>query len=139
MTPEPEAILAQARARGVDVFLTEAGGLELLSAGAPPPDIVTLIKAAKPEIVSRLAMEARMIDRWVANHLIDWDPNSCLHCRQRILVGQQWIDVVNEDERRARFHKECLPAWRAEQEIAARRTIGLPQQTHGKESGHARE
>ena len=78
-----EGILAQARARGVDVVLTEAGGLELLSAGAPPPDIVTLIKRAKPEVVSRLAMERRMVDRWVNDHLIDWDPNHCLHCRQR--------------------------------------------------------
>jgi NAD(P)H-dependent flavin oxidoreductase YrpB (nitropropane dioxygenase family) len=56
-----EEILAKARADGVDVVLTTAGdGLELLSAGDPPPNIVALLKDAKTEVVSRLQMERRM-------------------------------------------------------------------------------
>jgi hypothetical protein len=126
-----EQILAQAHAKGVDVVLTAPGdGLELLSAGEPPPHIVALLKDAKTEIISRLQMERRMINHWVADTLIDWPQDSCLQCRERILVGRAWIDVTNGDAR-ARFHRECEPAWRAEREALARKTIGLrpqPQQ-----------
>jgi hypothetical protein len=118
-------ILAMAKANGVDVALTATGdGLELLSAGDPPTDIVALLKDAKTEIISRLQMERRMINHWVADTLIDWPQESCLGCRKRILVGQDWIDVTNGDAR-ARFHRECEPVWRAEREALARKTIGL--------------
>jgi hypothetical protein len=120
-----EEILAKARADGIDVVLAAPGdGLELLSAGDPPPDIVALLKDAKTEVVSRLQMERRMINHWVADTLIDWPQDSCLQCRKRILVGQAWIDVTNGDAR-ARFHRECEPAWRADRETLARKTIGL--------------
>ncbi len=120
-----EEILAVAKTNGVDVAVTASGdGLELLSAGDPPPDIVSLLKDAKTEIISRLQMERRMINHWVADTLIDWPQDSCLQCRKRILVGQAWIDVTNGDAR-ARFHRECEPAWRADRETLARKTIGL--------------
>jgi hypothetical protein len=120
-----EEILAKASADGVDVVLSGAGdGLELLSAGDPPPDIVALLKDAKTEVISRLQMERRMINHWVADTLIDWPQDSCLKCRKRILVGQAWIDVANGDAR-ARFHRECEPVWRADRETLARKTIGL--------------
>jgi hypothetical protein len=130
-----EEILAMARASGVDVALTATGdGLELLSAGEPPPEIVAVLKGAKTEIVSRLQMERRMINHWVAGTLVDWRQDSCLQCRKRILVGQDWIDVTNGDAR-ARFHRECQPKWRAEREMLARKTIGLipelKERTHG--------
>jgi hypothetical protein len=91
----------------------------------PPPDIVALLKDAKTEIIARLQMERRMINHWVAAHLIDWPREHCLGCRKRVLVGQDWIDVTN-GEARARFHQACHRAWLAEQEVLARRTIGLP-------------
>lgn len=121
-----EEILAMALANGVAVALTATGDrLELLSAGDPPPDIVALLKDAKAEITARLQMEHRMINHWIAAHLIDWPQESCLGCRKRVLVGQDWIDVTN-GEARARFHQACHRAWLAEQEVLARRTIGLP-------------
>jgi hypothetical protein len=120
-----EEIFAMARASGVDVALTATDdGLELLSAGEPPPEIVAVLKGAKTEIVSRLQMERRMINHWVAGTLIDWPQDSCLKCRRRILVAQDWIDVTNGDAR-ARFHRDCEPVWRAEREALARKTIGL--------------
>jgi hypothetical protein len=126
-----EEILAVAKINGVDVAVTASGdGLELLSAGDPPPDIVALLKDSKTEIIARLRMERRMINHWVAGTLIDWPQDSCLKCRDRILVGQAWTDVTNGDAR-ARFHKDCEPVWRAEREALARKTIGLrpqPQQ-----------
>jgi hypothetical protein len=45
-------------------------GLELLSAGDLPPDIVALLKDAKVEIIACLSMERRMINHWVAADLI---------------------------------------------------------------------
>jgi hypothetical protein len=120
-----EEILAGAKAEGVDVALTAGGdGLELLTSGDPPPHIVALLTDAKAEIISRLQMERRMINHWVADTLIDWPQDSCLQCRKRVLVGQAWIDVTNGDAR-ARFHRECEPAWRAARETFARKTIGL--------------
>jgi hypothetical protein len=121
-----EEILAGAKAEGVDVALTAGGdGLELLTSGDPPPHIVALLTDAKTEIISRLKMERRMINHWVADTLIDWPQDSCLQCRKRILVGQAWTDVTNGDAR-ARFHKDCEPVWRAERETLACKTIGLP-------------
>jgi hypothetical protein len=85
---------------------------------------------AKPQPAVALAddspaqMERRMIDRWVSDHLINWPPDNCLHCRQRVLPGQDWIDVANGTAR-ARFHRECERKWRGEQETLARQTIGL--------------
>jgi hypothetical protein len=120
-----EEILAVAKTNGVHVAVTASGdGLELLSAGDPPPDIVALLRDAKTEVISRLQMERRMINHWVADTLIDWPQDSCLKCRNPIIAGQKWIDVTNGDAR-ARFHKDCEPVWRAEREALARRTIGL--------------
>jgi hypothetical protein len=50
-----------------------------------------------------------MINRWVAN---------------QIVVGQKWVELVCNNNR-ARFHSDCGPVWRAEQEVAARRALGL--------------
>lgn len=120
-----EEILTRAKAGDVDVALTATGdGLELLSAGDPASDIVALLKDAKAEVISRLQMERRMINHWIAAHLIDWPKEYCLGCRKRVLVGQEWIDVTNGDAR-ARFHQECHRVWLAEQEALARGTIGL--------------
>jgi hypothetical protein len=122
----PKEILARASANGINVALTATGdGLELLSVGDPPPDIIAILKGTKTEIISELQMERRMINRWVAAHLIEWPREHCLGCRERVLVGQEWLDVTNGDER-ARFHTECHRVWLAEQEALARRTIGLP-------------
>jgi hypothetical protein len=120
-----EEILIKAKARDVEVALTATGdALELLSAGDPPADIVTLLKDAKTEIISRLHMERRTINHWVAAHLIEWPREHCLGCRQPVVVGQEWIDVTN-GEARARFHQECHRVWLADQEGLARKTIGL--------------
>jgi hypothetical protein len=118
-------ILAAAKAGGIDVALTATSdGLELLSVGEPSPDIIALLKGAKTEIISDLQMERRMINHWVAAHLIEWPREHCLGCRQPVVVGQEWIDVTNGDAR-ARFHQECHRVWLADQEALARRTIGL--------------
>ena len=45
-------------------------------------------------------------------------------CCQPIIAGQDWQEVSN-GETRARFHRICHAEWRAEQEAAARRALGL--------------
>jgi hypothetical protein len=121
----PADIVEQARQRGVSLTLNAAGtGLSLSADGDPPDEIVELIRAHKPDIVAHLQTERRRINRWIADKLIAWPQSHCLHCRLPVIVGQTWIDVTN-GEARARFHQECHPKWLAQQEIAARRAIGL--------------
>jgi hypothetical protein len=64
------------------------------------------------------------IARWVAWRIITWPPDNCLHSRRPIVFGAKWVELVNDDDR-CRFHAECLPAWRLQQETAACRALGL--------------
>ena len=118
-------ILAAAAARGFLVSLNSTGdGLILWPGDDPPSDLVALLKAAKPQIVAALQAERGRINRWIADRLIDWPPESCLHCRKPIIVGQPWTIVGNGDCT-ARFHEPCHAEWLEVQEAAARRALGL--------------
>jgi hypothetical protein len=66
--------------------------------------------------------ERVMIDRWVANQIVDWPSSYCFGCKLPIIIGQKWRELVCDDNR-ARFHSGCEPVWRAEQEVAARRAL----------------
>ena len=122
----PADIIEKARQRGVSLTLNAAGtGLLLSADGDLPDEIVELAKAYKPDIVAHLQAERGRINHWIANQIIDWPPSSCLHCRKAIIPGQQWIDVASGDVT-ARFHGPCHPQWLEQQEIAARRALGLP-------------
>ena len=82
--------------------------------------------ASAPAVNETLTpIDLARIARWVAAKIIPYPPDRCLHCRRPIIVGQKWLELVN-DNSRARFHADCIPAWRAEQEIAARGVLGLP-------------
>jgi hypothetical protein len=118
-------ILAKAQARGVEVGLTPVGdGLRIWSDGDPPADLVELLKCAKPQIVAALKAERGRINHWIANQVIDWPPTSCLNCRKPIIASQRWVEVAS-GEAVARFHQDCHGDWRAQQEVAARRALGL--------------
>jgi hypothetical protein len=118
-------ILNEVAARGFRVGLNSTGeGLILWPGHDPPADLVNLIRGAKPEIVAHLQTECRRINHWIANQIIDWPLSSCLHCRKAIIPGQQWVDVASGDVT-ARFHEPCHPQWLAQQEVAARKAIGL--------------
>jgi hypothetical protein len=121
----PADIVEKARRCGVTVTLTDAGtGLSLWADGDPPADLVELIKAAKPDIVAHLQAERGRINHWIADQLIDWPPSHCLHCRKPIIVGQAWT-VISNGEVSARFHQGCHDEWLEQQEVAARRAMGL--------------
>ena len=121
----PAEILAVAAARGFRVGLNRTGdGLILWPGDDPPTDLVDLVRSAKPHIVAILQAERGRINRWIANQLIDWPPNSCLHCRKPIVPGQLWPAVSN-GEVTARFHRDCHGTWLARQEVAARQAMGL--------------
>ena len=71
--------------------------------------------------------EARVrarIARWVTARIVNYPPDKCLHCRKPIIYGAKWVELVSDNER-ARFHLDCLPVWRTQQEVAARRAMGL--------------
>jgi hypothetical protein len=63
-----------------------------------------------------------MINRSVANQIVDWPTSHCFGCKLPTIVGQKWLELVSDDNR-ARFHCDCEPVWRIEQEVAARRSL----------------
>ena len=117
-------ILAQAGTRGFQISLNSSGDGLILWPDDPPADLVDLVRGAKPQIVAVLQNERGRINRWIADRLIDWPPESCLHCRKPIIVGQPWT-VVSNGEVTARFHEPCHGEWLAQQEVAARMALGL--------------
>jgi hypothetical protein len=121
-----DEILAEAATRGFRVTLNSTGdGLILWPGDDPPADVVNLVRGAKPQIVAHLQTERGRINHWIADQLIDWPPSHCLHCRKPIVVGQTWTAVANGLVE-ARFHEDCHGAWLEQQEVAARKAIGLP-------------
>jgi hypothetical protein len=120
----PAEIIAEAASRGFQVSLNPSGDGLILWPDDPPPDLVDLIRSAKPQIVAVLQAERGRVNHWIADHLIDWPPEYCLNCRRPIIVGQLWA-VVSNGEVTARFHEPCHGEWLAQQEVAARRVLGL--------------
>jgi hypothetical protein len=82
-------------------------------------------KAIAPTPTAPLtAADQARVNKWIRDRLVaDWR-ESCWRCRLRILVGQKFIDVRG-DEVIVRFHTQCESEWRAQQEAAARRAMGL--------------
>jgi hypothetical protein len=75
---------------------------------------------------ARTRVEKARIARWVASRIISWPLDNCFCCKRPIVYGAKWIELVNDNER-ALFHFDCAPAWRAQQEVAARKAMGLNQ------------
>ena len=87
---------------------------------APSPAPAPLINE------SQAKAERARIARWVAAQIVNYPPDRCLRCRRPIVYGAKWLELVNDNER-ARFHFDCAPVWRAQQEVAARQAMGLDQ------------
>ena len=75
----------------------------------PPPSVSTHVADALTP-----AEQAR-IDRWVASRIVDYPIDRSFCCRRPIVAGQKWLEVQNDDDR-ARFHSDCAPEWRRQQE-----------------------
>jgi hypothetical protein len=71
--------------------------------------------------------ERARIDKWIKDRLLNWPLSSCPHCRRPFVAGDAWEEVASfaEVRARARFHRSCHAAWRAERELAARQALGL--------------
>ena len=133
----PAELLAYAREQGFALRLDPNDSVGLRIGGNPPTVFIHAIRAAKMEIVAMLKnadtatavlgpVEQGRVDRWVRSRIVSWAPTDCFGCRRKIGVGEPWLDVVGDPpEYRARFHKPCYDAWRAEQELAARKALGL--------------
>lgn len=93
-------------------------------AASPAPTASETVEIAAPAPVHLSPYDQARVDKWIRERLIDWPPNSCLHCRRPIVVGQLWT-VVSNGEGAARFHKDCHAEWLEAQEADARRAMGL--------------
>ena len=86
------------------------------------PDQINLAQDQSfPELTN---LDQARVDKWIRDRLVaDWR-DSCWHCRQRVIAGQNFIDVRGNDVV-VRFHTECETDWRKAQEALARRAMGL--------------
>jgi hypothetical protein len=83
---------------------------------APAP----AIENAAPASIETRA-ERVLIDRWVTR-IVNWPSSHCFGCKRPIGVGAKCVKLVR-DNNRARFHSDCEPVWRAEQETLAWKTL----------------
>jgi hypothetical protein len=114
------------RRHGFQVTLNPTRDALIVWPDDPPPDLVDLLRSAKPQIVAAFKAERGRINHWIAHQIIDWPPTSCLNCRKPIIPGQRWT-AVSSGEATARFHEVCHSEWLGQQEIAARKAMGLNQ------------
>ena len=99
--------------------------LEHAAAVEPEPEHEPVVPGpAPPGPDPAVRHERERIDAWIRNRLIAYPLASCLLCRKPIIAGQDWQEVSN-GEARARLHRDCNSAWRAEQETAGRRALNL--------------
>ena len=90
---------------------------------APAPVVLAPMAPAPVPLINEAQARTR-IARWVIAQVVNYAPDRCLCCHRPITYGAKWIELVN-DNARARFHADCAPAWRVQQEAAARRALGL--------------
>ena len=92
-----------------------------LEVPAPFPPAPPVGEALTPVDQARIA-------QWVKARIVSWAPDRCFCCRLPIVYGAKWVELVNNGNR-ARFHSDCLPEWKLQQEELARRVLGLPHET----------
>jgi hypothetical protein len=97
----------------------------------PPIALKTTIAAPAPAPFPHVdGAQARMdkarVAKWVAAQIVNYPLDRCLCCRRPIVFGAKWVELV-DDNARARFHSDCAPLWRTQQERLARKAMGLSQ------------
>jgi hypothetical protein len=65
------------------------------------------------------------IDWWIRSRLTDWRGGTCWVCRKNFRPGEKTTAIANCDGAETRFHQPCYSKWRTEQEVAARKALGL--------------
>jgi hypothetical protein len=113
-------LIAEARRQGVVLRLD---GDEVTAKHAPKA-LLSRLRAAKALIREQLLREQVLIDRRVESRMADYPADLCFACKQRVQVGESFIDWRAGDVS-ARFHQTCLPEWRAAQAEEARRSLGF--------------
>ena len=113
-----------AERHGVRVRLNPTGdGLALEAENAPPPDLLEVLKAAKPEIV--LALRRHAVVQWVNDRFVSSPPEICAAgCGRPGLPLAPLLPVfVAEDK--AWFHERCYPQWLERRCEEAARALGV--------------
>jgi hypothetical protein len=90
----------------------------------PALEVPAPIPPASPVGEALTPLDRARIDRWVASRIVTWAPDRCFHCKLPIIYGARWVELVNDNER-ARFHADCAPEWKLQQEITARAALGI--------------
>jgi hypothetical protein len=86
--------------------------------------IIDILRQQKTEIVDLLRDERRAVVRWIADNFRSSPIGQCALCGDSKREDDPFVLVfVGED--RADLHASCHPVWVAEQEAAARVTLGI--------------
>jgi hypothetical protein len=118
-------VLVLARARGVTIR-PDGAELDIVADRQPDPDLLEAIANSKGAILAQFRANQARIDKWIRDRLTAAWAGSCWHCRRPFAPGQKFIDVRGA-EVVVRFHQQCESEWRAQQEVLARRALGLDQ------------
>ena len=90
---------------------------------APTPTPIALMPSPPPPLT---AADRARISKWIRDRLTAAWPSGCWACRRPFTFGQKFIDVRGADVT-VRFHRDCHAEWLAQQEVLARRALGLDQ------------
>jgi hypothetical protein len=126
-------VLRVAKSAGVTV-LVEGYDLVLEHEADPPPNLVTMLRHYKPELVSALRMRQAdhrsLITQWINNHFTSSPAGVCAHCGGGPRPDDPFVLLFVGGDR-GDVHASCHPAWLAEREAEARKALGLEPRTGG--------
>ena len=93
-------------------------------AASPAPTASETVEIAASAPVHLSPYDQARVDKWIRDRVVAEVPGLCWRCRRPFISGQKFIDVRG-DEAVVRFHTQCESEWRDEQEVLARKALGL--------------
>lgn len=112
-------------ARAVGARLSADGpSLVVEAENPPPPQVLDMLRAHKPEILELLHAERRAVVRYVNDQFQSSPLGQCAHCGGGSRSGDPFVAIF-VGENRADVHASCYPAWIAAEEARARVALGI--------------
>jgi hypothetical protein len=116
-------VIRLARAAGAKLMI-DGSSLVLEAERRPPPRMLDMLRAHKPEVLEFLRDERRAVVRHIANHFRSSPPGRCAHCGADRSPSDPFVALFCGTDH-AELHAGCYPAWVALRESEARIALGI--------------